>query len=148
MTLFRSITAVALVAAAMGAGCGRKGDVRPPEDVLPQPITQLRANDGEAGIRLEWERPLLYIDGERLRDLGGFEIWRGSDASGDDFERIAKIAVDDRERFQQAKGFHYVDNEVRSGQVYRYYVVSFTVDEYFSNPSNVVTITRETKGED
>jgi predicted small lipoprotein YifL len=122
-------------------GCGRKGPPRAPEDVLPKTITDLTAAAAPDGIQLFWSRPGSYTDGSRMTDLGGFVVERatGSDPSSR-FQRLSVLQVGDRDRFRQIKRFRHVDLETVAGTQYRYRVVSFTLDRYFSAPSNVVAI--------
>lgn len=132
--LLISVTATAL------AGCGRRGAPRPPEDVRPQTILDLRAQPGDGGIKLSWGRPEAYIDGSRMRDLGYFEVQRASGESHA-FERIERIEVTDRDRFRQLRRFTYEDRNVDRGRRYRYRVISSTTDRYVSAPSNEVEAT-------
>jgi hypothetical protein len=128
-------------------GCGRKAPPRPPEDVLPRPLADLAASNLPAGVQLSWSRPALYVDGERMTDLGGFVVQR---ASGDEltYQTIAELGVTDRDRFRQISRFKHLDADVTPGVIYRYRVVSFTVDRYLSAPSNAVTIERIVKSEE
>lgn len=128
-------------------GCGRKAAPRPPEDVLPRPLADLAASNLADGVQLSWGRPQLYADGERMTDLGGFVVER---ATGDalQYEKIATLEVTDRDRFRQIKRFKHLDRDVTVGIAYRYRVVSFTLDRYFSSPSNAVTIERTLKNEE
>jgi hypothetical protein len=128
-------------------GCGRKGAPRPPEDVVPQPLADLAATNVPAGVQLAWSRPKYYADGTRMTDLGGFEVQR---AAGDalTYQRIAILEVTDRERFRQITRFKHLDADVTPGVAYRYRVVSFTLDRYFSAPSNAVTIERTLPNEE
>jgi hypothetical protein len=125
----------------LSAGCGRKGLPRAPEDVAPQTLADLAASNVVDGIQLSWSRPQLYADGTRMPDLGGFLVERAADDALT-YERIAELAVTDRDRFRQIKRFKHLDPDVTPGVAYRYRVVSFTVDRYFSAPSNTVTIER------
>jgi len=128
-------------------GCGRKAPPRPPEDVLPRPLADLAASNLADGVQLSWSRPQLYADGERMTDLGGFVVER---ATGDElqYQKIATLEVTDRDRFRQIKRFKHLDRDVTIGIAYRYRVVSFTLDRYFSPPSNAVTIERTLKNEE
>jgi hypothetical protein len=128
-------------------GCARKAAPRPPEDVLPRPLADLAASNLADGVQLSWGRPQLYVDGERITDLGGFIVER---ATGEalEYHRIAVLEVTDRDRFRQIKRFKHLDRDVELGIAYRYRVVSFTLDRYFSPPSNPVTIERIVKNED
>jgi hypothetical protein len=125
--------------AAVGDGCGRKSAPHPPEDVLPETIEDLEATPVAAGIDLSWSRPRRYTGGDRMPDLGGFEVHR-ADAPGAPFETVATIQVTDLERFQQTKRFHHLDIGVQAGERYLYRVVSFTLDRYVSAPSNIVSV--------
>ena len=125
----------------LSAGCGRTAPPRAPEDVRPRPLADLAASNVVDGVQLSWSRPQLYADGTRMSDLGGFMVER---ATGDalSYQRIAELTVTDRDRFRQIKRFKHLDRNVTPGVAYRYRVVSFTVDRYFSAPSNAVTIER------
>lgn len=133
----------------LGAGaCGRRGPIQPPEDVLPQSITNLSARNEKIGVALSWGRPTRYTDGERMSDLGGFIVERATGTSPHvAFVRLRRIALTDQERFRQTKRIHFVDEHTMVGTLYRYRVVSFTTDRYFSAPSNIVTVKRELPGE-
>ena len=129
--------------------CGRKSPPRPPEDVLPKTITDLSASNTPQGIQLSWSRPHLYAVGTPMTDLGGFVIERATGTTAlAPFERLAVLELDDRDRFRQIKRFQHNDNDTSVGMPYRYRVVSFTLDGYFSAPSNVVTLERTTAAEE
>ena len=130
------------------ASCGRKGPPRPPEDVLPQTISDLTAANTAQGIQLAWSRPRSYADGSRMTDLGGFVIQRatGTDSAAP-FVRLSILEVNDRNRFRQVTRFRYLDRDTTVGTPYRYRVVSFTLDRYFSAPSNVVAAEGQQTGE-
>jgi hypothetical protein len=116
------------------AGCGIKSRPLPPEQVRPERTTDLEAVSVVNGIRLRWSRPERYTGGQRLRDLGKFEILRA--AGGGEPHVIADIAVTDRQRFRQQHHFIYLDQDTRIGQRYRYQIISLTLDGYESKPSN------------
>ena len=147
--MMRSLAVITLVLAALLPSCGRKAQPRPPEDVMPRPIPDLGASNLADGIRLTWGRPSMYADGTRMMDLAGFVIERavGTEARTV-FKRLGTIEVSDRDRFRQIKSFQYVDHDTVPGTTYQYRVVSFTLDRYFSSPSNIVTVERTVPGED
>jgi len=135
--------ALVVLAAALAAGCGRKGPLRAPEDVQPAIISDLSASDTAAGIQLSWSRPRFYVDGERMSDLGGFTVERAVGSPAEmPFAPLARFEVSDRDRFRQISTFSHLDSDTTVGTLYRYRVVSFTVDGYVSAPSNVVTVER------
>lgn len=122
-----------LVFLAGPVACGRKGPVRPPEDVVPATIADLVAASTGSGIELAWGRPERYADGSRMRDLAGFVIHRA--AGEGQFAPLAVVEVTDSARFRQAKRFRFVDAGVERGTRYRYRIASRTVDGYASDPS-------------
>lgn len=124
----------------VGLACGRKTPVRPPEAVAPEKIDNLNAANLLEGVRLNWGRPREAADGSALFDLAGFRIER-SEADGP-FGVVGRVNVTDRSRLRQSRSFRFVDRFTTAGQHYRYRVVSYTVDDYASEPSNVVEIVR------
>ncbi|HXD91162.1 MAG TPA: hypothetical protein VNU00_08875 [Candidatus Binataceae bacterium] len=125
----------------LAAGCGVKSAPVPPELARPERIADLRAVPDANGIKLSWGRPTRYSGGHTMRDLGGFVILRASSANGQ-MEPLAELPVTDRERFAIEHEFSYIDNETVVGQVYRYAIVSRTLDGYVSEASNTVDFTR------
>ena len=152
MITFASLRLLGLalfISAAAAVGCGRKAPPRAPDDVLPKSIVDLSASNTAKGIELAWTRPRVYADGSDMPDLGGFVIERAAlTAPRPTFQRLAVVEVTDRDRFRQLKRFRFVDRETAPGVAYSYRVVSFTIDRYFSEPSNIVTVERAMTGED
>src|SRR5713226_9098659 len=88
-------------------GCGVKSPPRPPEDVRPERITDLRAVPVESGVRLSWSRPERYSGGGTMRGLNHFVILR---AEGNE-ERTPLISLPpltDRERFPKLRRMAFV----------------------------------------
>jgi len=123
------------------AACGLKADPRGVDQVRPKTITSLASQVAADGVHLEWQRPATYLNGGRMDDLGGFLVFRG--LPGQQAEKIGEIGVSDRERFRPEKKFQYVDKSVTKGSTYYYRVISYTLDQYFSFPSNQVTVSLE-----
>lgn len=125
------------------SACGRKTPVRPPELVAPEPIGDLTLEVADKGARLHWGRPQKYVDGSNMDDLGGFAVLRATqDGQGKvgAFSQVATIPVEDRDRFRKAKRFSYTDEQVTAGTLYRYRVQAFTLDGYYSSPSNTAEL--------
>jgi hypothetical protein len=140
---------VLVVLSALTTSCGRKSMIRPPEDVLPKTITDLSAVTTPNGVQLSWSRPRTYANGSRMTDLGGFVIERAAGSAPDaPFSRLGLLEVNDRERFRQTTHFRYLDHDTTVGIAYRYRVVSFTTDRYFSAPSNEVVVEGPQRSED
>jgi hypothetical protein len=126
---------------ALVAGCGLKADPRGVNQVRPKPITSLVSQPAADGVRLSWQRPASYMNGQRMDDLGGFLVFRG--VPDQQAEQIADIPVTDRERFRPEKKFEYLDKSVAKGAHYYYRVISYTLDKYYSQPSNMVAVAIE-----
>jgi len=137
----------ALVLAALGAACGKKGDPRAPELAAPKTITNLTVRSGPNGNILTWRRPTEYVDGTTLKDLASFVIFRKevSENCPDcpvPYRQLAIVNVEDRDKFVQQKQYRYDDQEVRPKAIYRYRVSSQLLDGSLSAPSNEVEIAR------
>jgi len=125
------------------SACGRKAPVRPPELVAPEPIGDLALEVEGKGIKLLWGRPQKYVDGSDMEDLAGFAVLRATQngqGEADSFTQVATVTVDDRDRFRKAKKFSYTDEQLTAGTLYRYRVQAFTLDGYYSSPSNTVEL--------
>lgn len=139
------VTLLAATAIFLQVGCGRKAAPRPADEVLPETITDLEASVTAVGIQLTWSRPKNYTGGDRMRDLGGFLVQR-NDSPDTDFQTVGTIDITDRERFQQATRFRHLDGTVAPDTEYLYRIVSFTLDRYFSAPSNITVIRSQPRG--
>jgi hypothetical protein len=128
-----------LLCAALLAACGLKADPRGADQVRPRTITTLSGQLAADGVHLDWQRPATYMNGQRMNDLGGFLVFRGTPGQ-ETAQQIANVPVVDRERFRPEKKFQYVDKQVTSGATYYYRVITYTLDNYPSFPSNQVTI--------
>jgi hypothetical protein len=131
---------LALFGALLGPGCGVKSTPVPPQTVYPAAISDLRATPDPAGINLTWTRPMHYVSGHSMRDLGGFVLLRSQGSRP--FEPLVELPVTDQERFSPQKTYSYLDGETELGNSYRYEIVSRTIDGYTSAPSNQVQFTR------
>lgn len=134
---------ISIFFASVFAACGRKTPVRPPELVAPEPIGDLTLEAADKGIRLHWGRPQKYVDGSNMDDLGGFVVLRATQngqGKAGAFSQVATIPVEDRDRFRKAKRFSYTDEQPTAGTLYRYRVQAFTLDGYYSSPSNTVEL--------
>jgi len=57
-------------------GCGLKAPPLPPEEFAPREIHDLRVYIKGEEVYLEWSVPTRRVDGSKLLDLAGFEIYR------------------------------------------------------------------------
>jgi len=123
------------------AACGLKADPRGADQVRPRTITSLTGQLAADGVHLAWQRPATYVNSQRMDDIGGFLVFRGR--PGQQADQIADLPVADRERFRPEKKFQYVDKQVAKGGTYYYRVITYTLDKYYSGPSNQVSVAVE-----
>jgi hypothetical protein len=134
----RTVHALLLVFLCFLPSCGRRTMPKAPELVRPATIENLAVAHVETGVELSWGRPNEYVDGARMSDLGSFTIERAE--GGGDFRPLETFEVTDRDRFRKIRRLRYIDQSTAPGQRYRYRVLSSTLDDYVSAPSNVVEI--------
>lgn len=144
----KRLFAVAVILAALGTACGKKGDPRAPELALPKTITNLSARSIPGGIALTWNRPTEYVDGKQLTDLASFVIFRKeiSQSCPDcpvPYRQLTTVNVEDREKFAKQKQYRFDDAEVSPKAIYRYRVSSQLFDGTLSAPSNEVEVRSE-----
>jgi len=123
--------------------CGRKTPVVPPELAGPEATDDLTLEVDNKGITLRWGRPQEYAGGNTMEDLGGFVVLRAiqpDQGQTNTFTKVATITVEDRDRFRKTKKFTYTDDQLTAGTLYRYRVQAFTLDGYYSSPSNTVEL--------
>src|SRR5262245_42611402 len=146
----KRLFAVALISLVLAPACGKKGDPRAPELVIPKTITNLSARSGATGIALTWSRPTEYVDGKQLTDLASFVIFRKevSQSCPDcpvPYRELTTVNVEDRDKFIKQKQYRYEDTEVRPKAIYRYRISSQLFDGSLSAPSNEVEVVRSEK---
>jgi hypothetical protein len=71
----KAMAALVLVTAWL-AGCGYKTMPVPPEEIVPQPVTDLRYDLNEKGVNLYWTFPTRTVRGEPLGDISSFALYR------------------------------------------------------------------------
>ena len=75
--LFLSLIITTLLLAVSGlTGCGYKTMPVPPEEIVPQPVTDLRYELNEKGVTLYWTFPAQTVRGEALSDITSFDLYR------------------------------------------------------------------------
>lgn len=80
----RKAAGVLLLAAL--AGCGKRGDPRPPLRIVPQPVTELRLSQRGDALLTSFVAPRLATDGSRL---GVIEVELLKTSQEGDFEKLA-----------------------------------------------------------
>jgi hypothetical protein len=128
---------------------GLRQERRPgaPELVIPETIRNLTARQDKAGVALTWSRPTQYVDGQALKDLTSFVIFRKEipPSCADclvPYRQLITVYVEDQEKFVKQKQYRFVDEQVQPKATYRYRVSAQLKDGSLSEPSNEVEIVR------
>lgn len=72
---FSRVTIIMLLVSGL-AGCGYKTMPVPPEEIVPQPIADLRYELNEKGVTLYWTYPTKTVRGDTLTDITSFDMYR------------------------------------------------------------------------
>lgn len=129
-----AMLAAALTLVGALVSCGKKSPPRPPQWVIPKSPAPVRVVDVPNGVKISWNRPREYADNSSLDDLGGFTVYRSCLAGGD-WEPIAELPVNDRERYRKNRTFAFVDQNAPPDIPCRYRVIAETLDGYVSPPA-------------
>ena len=133
------------------SGCGRKTPLLPPQDVVPQPIDDLRFSLDEKGVELRWSYPLRTMQGQRLEMIEEFEIYRAIMSPEKycpdcplSFGTPRRIAGGKIPPGVSVRTATFRDTLLRPGQLY-FYKVRAKGGWYYSSPdSNIVSFLWQT----
>ena len=127
------------------AGCGKKGNLVPPEALRPAPIADLRVEQQGERLLVSWSRPAREEGGGALRDLAGFRLFRrellppGEDCEEcpNAYRLVATVDLEYPQGVTIRDGrFIFTDDAPAAGKGYRYKVVSSKRDGTLSLDSN------------
>ncbi len=126
-------------------GCGKKGNLVPPEALVPAPVADLKVEQQGERFMVSWSRPAREEGGGALKDLGGFRLYRrellppGEDceACANAYRLVASVDLEYPQGVLARGGrFFFLDDEPAAGKGYRYKVVSYKRDGTLSRDSN------------
>ena len=60
----------------LASGCGYKNSPIPPQQVVPQPISDLLYRADDKGVQLSWSYPVKTIKGSALDDISSFALYQ------------------------------------------------------------------------
>lgn len=133
------------------AACGRKGNVRPPEDSAPDVVQYLSATASLDGVQLIWVEPERDVAGSKLRDLSAFTVKRSNFVaeSAPSYSEIGEVNVALGEKPQdQANGlasglrrFRFEDKKVEVGKRYEYVIVAVNENDVEGPADQAVRVT-------
>lgn len=127
------------------AGCGRKGQLVPPEALLPAPVSDLRAAQQGELFRISWSVPAQTTGKKQLKDLAGFRLFKrevlppGEDceACPSAYRLLKNVDLEYLQDVRRSGSLLFVsDGDVATGTTYQYKVVSVNREGTFSSDSN------------
>ncbi|SNB47228.1 lipoprotein [Geobacter sp. DSM 9736] len=127
------------------SGCGRKGQLIPPEALVPAPISDLRvAQQGEKFL-VSWSPPLRDEGGRKLGELGGFLILRrvvlppkeDCEQCPNAYHLLKRVDLDYLQDVTRLGALYFLsDPSAATGTTYQYKALSVKADGTVSRDSN------------
>ncbi len=125
-------------------GCGRKAMPTAPQQVPPQPVTDLRLQSAGNQVELTWSFSKAQYGSEPIKGFGVFRASESVSESCDNcpflFKRVAEIPF--MEGSDGPTVLTYRDT-IEKGYRYRYKVICYTTTGFASKDSNVVVVEGE-----
>jgi hypothetical protein len=147
---YRSFTAVSvIVLLTLLSGCGKKTPLVPPQKLVPERINDLRYFLDEQGVTLKWSYPTKMENGDALKAIESFEIYRAV-IPQEEFCRGCPVLFEEPVEidggYLPASGdirtAAYTEENLQNGNVYFFKVRSRAGWWYPSGDSNVVSFVR------
>ncbi|WP_239026888.1 fibronectin type III domain-containing protein [Geomonas oryzisoli] len=138
---------------ALVPGCGKRGQLIPPEALVPAPITTLAAPQKGGEFQVSWTGPGKQEKGGKLEDLAGFLLFRRNvlppaedcEECPSAYKQLVRVDLELPEGVRQVGSLWiYDDFDLKKGQTYQYKVRSFTKSGAQSKDSNKVRRTAVT----
>jgi hypothetical protein len=107
------------------SGCGRKSNVKPPEESAPGPVVFPRMEARSNSLVLLWLPPRETAGGDEITGDLRYEILRrqAGRESFQKFDEIAVIVPDPEEERQPNQSYQYEDHDIVHGKQYEYLIV-------------------------
>lgn len=126
-------------------GCGRKGDLLPPDAAVPSPVSNLRVVQKGELFELSWKRAAQGRPESAGEELARFRVLRrevlpaGEDCPNCPYQPVGEVDLE-QPKGTGRRGDTYIfrDTGVRSGATYQYTVVALNRDGVPSPASNAV----------
>lgn len=140
--MLRLALSMALCIFLFAAGCGRKGDLIPPEAIVPPPVTDLRVVQRGEPFELSWTMPgtgRSGVEAARFRVMRREVLPPGEDCPTCPYRQVGEVDLDGPGATgRRGNVVHFRDSRVSAGTTYQYVVVSIDRDGVPSPPSNAV----------
>ena len=147
---YRSFTAVSIIMLLMLLpGCGKKTPLVPPQKLVPERINDLRYFLDEQGVTLRWSYPTKMENGDALKRIESFEIYRAVIPQAEFcpgcpvlYEEPVEIDGGYLPASGDTRTAAYTEGNLQNGYVYLFKVRSKADWWYPSGDSNVVSFVR------
>jgi len=143
MSRFASITCFVALLLSLAA-CGRKGQLIPPEALVPATVGNLQVQQQGESFRISWSAPGKEQSGRPLRDLAGFRLLRRQllpgdqdcSACSDAWQLIATVDMDLPLNVEKSGGnYIFRDRGVKPTSSSQYRLVAFSKSGGISRPA-------------
>lgn len=118
--------------------CGRKDDIRPPEEYAPAPVVQPEFAWDGATVVLRWLPPADNASGEELLDLAYFEVQRRAlrkQIEEAEFETIGTVPHRSEQAETTMPVYSFTDSDVVPGEIYQYVLIPVNEDDVKGVPA-------------
>jgi len=150
-----------------GTGCGKYSPPLAPEDLSPQPVTELKVVSSPDGVAFSWRAPNKDHRGKELRTLNGYRVYRKVlEKSSDlldpkvEYSEIALVEDPHLAKLQQLrldakaqgkptrsvkvtdaeKAFSFSDTSPQSGKRYAYQIVPINQGNEEGDPGQIILV--------
>jgi len=144
MNLFKFICIFLLIPAFLSS-CGRKGQLMPPEALVPAEVQNLKVQQAGEELRITWSAPSKEKGGRPLRDLSGFRLFKriiagdGSDCSTcpESWQLLADLdsANPGEEAIKSGATYIRFERDIPAGQTSQYRLQALSKSGGFSSPA-------------
>lgn len=148
MAALRHACALLLVASlGVVSGCGKKGQLVPPDTLVPAPVSDLSLDQRGERFQLAWSAPSKEEGGAAIKDLSGFLLLRrvvlppaeDCEECPTAYKELAHIDLDYPQGFQRmGRRYQVTDSDLQTGKTYQYKLRAVTSDGTQSKDSNKV----------
>lgn len=154
------------------ASCGKYGNPVPPSALAPKAPSEVKAILSQEGTLITWNLPRFDRRGKRLTELETIRLYRrkmpsvlgelaGTEKEGeweliseklitdfvpkkDNKDPLGKVAI---KGSQSKSGGEFLDNNIKIGETYQYYVVATNQGGQIGSPSQILQVTLRGEGE-
>lgn len=128
-------------------GCGKKGAPLPPEGLVPEEVTSVRAKGVNGSLLISWNIPRKNSDGSDLVDLAGFKLYKKSGSAecikcpSEAYPVYVDIDLEaPGAAIVKEKTITFVDSDLQGNKHYSYKVAPYNKSGYFGAFSKAINV--------